>query len=230
MPSRAVELGHVDVTLEDRDRRTVAADDRLDFRDDDRPADGDDRVRRPDLDDLTRLHLVLDDGDRRPAGGEAHRRRAGDLGDREYGAFAGRDRGLAAEQDAHRRALAGGDPVLEQDVVLEMQRSRLRERGARDRRRSDELRHHTGARLFSASHRRQHQHREREHDDAEDAESATRPRERIHTIASRKTNCQKFHRGRPASLVPRHCSRTRAILRDVGTRISGWCVTRRMVS
>jgi hypothetical protein len=72
------------------------------------------------------------DGERELAAVDLDGRAAGHLGDREHGPLADGDHGLAAEEHSRQRLIARGDPVLQEDVVLELQRDRLRG-GARRR-------------------------------------------------------------------------------------------------
>src|SRR5439155_20876470 len=96
----------------------------------DGPAHGGDGVRALDLDLLARPHLVLGDRNGDLAGVEIDRGAARDFGDRQGRALADGDDGLAAQEEAGKGAIAGDDAVVDEDVVLELQRDGLRGRRA----------------------------------------------------------------------------------------------------
>ena len=146
----ALELAHQHLTRQDGKARrergcswTRLGRGLVDLDDHDRAPDSGDGVRRLDFDRLAGLHALLGNGDRGPTqtdvdGGDARR-----FADRERRALAHRDDRPASEQDAGDGIVARRDAILHEHVVLELQRDRLGERGARDRRRSLQRGHHT---------------------------------------------------------------------------------------
>jgi hypothetical protein len=120
----------------------------------DRAAHPGHRVRRPDLDRLARPQLLARDGERDLARVQLDRGPPRHLGDRERGALAHADDGLAAEEHAREGPVAGRDAVLEEHVVLEPERRGLWQRRARHRDRALQRRHHARLRRLRERHRR----------------------------------------------------------------------------
>ena len=93
----------------------------LDLGDDDGAAHPGDGVGGADLNFFAGTHLLARDGEGELAGLEVDRGAARDFGDREDRAFPDGDDGLAAEEHAGEGLVAGGDGVLQEDVVLELE-------------------------------------------------------------------------------------------------------------
>ena len=131
-----------------------------DLDDEDGAADGGGGIRRLDLEQLAGIHAVLGDGDGDLARVEVDRGLAGHLGDREGGALADGDDGLAAQEHPDDRAIARDDAVVQEDVVLELEGHGLRRPAARRRRGTLEVRHDAGSGLREREARREEKQNE----------------------------------------------------------------------
>ena len=137
----ALELAHEHLAGDDREpgrerRRVLGCRGRgpIDLDDDDRAPDSGHRVRGTNLDRFAGLHALLGDGDRGPPDADVDCGYVWYFGDRQRRPLTHGDDGPAAEQDAGDGIVAGGDAVLREDVILELQRHRLRQRCPRHRR------------------------------------------------------------------------------------------------